>query len=173
MDQKMTDVLNILASGDNLSQRDIAKKTGISLGLVNLLIKKCAKKGLLKIERLNSRNIRYIVTPSGIKEMTKKTIDYVKKSYRAIQEIQGKVLEIGLKHKAQGKDIWLLKEKNDEVFELVSNTLKENDIDFNVVDNPVKIKSSNKGDRGTVLYHWDPDLEFKDKEIEIFNIVKC
>jgi DNA-binding MarR family transcriptional regulator len=41
MNKKMTDVLNILDQEDNPSQREIAKKTGFSLGLVNILIKKC------------------------------------------------------------------------------------------------------------------------------------
>src|SRR6056297_284108 len=157
MNEKITDVLNILDKEDKPSQREIAKKTGFSLGLVNILIKKCAKKGLVKIERLNSRNIKYILTPQGIKEQTKRTISYVKKSYQAIQQIQGKVKEIAEKHKKQGKDIWLLKEEDDEVFELVINTLNKIKVDFRIVKSLTEIKEAEKNSN-IVLYHWNPDL---------------
>ena len=40
MEQKITDILNILNSKDSPSQREIAKEAGISLGLVNTLLKK-------------------------------------------------------------------------------------------------------------------------------------
>ncbi|MFW6274035.1 MAG: winged helix-turn-helix transcriptional regulator, partial [Halanaerobium sp.] len=78
MDKKITDVLQILDKEDSPSQRQIAEETGFSLGLVNILIKKAVKKGFIKIEKLNSRNIKYILTPAGIKEKTDKTIDYIK-----------------------------------------------------------------------------------------------
>ena len=98
MDEKITDVITILDREDSPSQREIAKQTGFSVGLVNTLIKKCAKKGLVKIERLNSRNIKYILTPEGIKEKTQKTIDYIKRSYQAIQQLQNRVAELAFKH---------------------------------------------------------------------------
>jgi DNA-binding MarR family transcriptional regulator len=107
MDEKITDVLTILDREDSPSQREIAKQTGFSVGLVNTLIKKCAKKGLVKIERLNSRNIKYILTPEGIKEKTQKTIDYIKRSYQAIQQLQNRVTELALKHSSEGKEIYL------------------------------------------------------------------
>src|SRR6056297_2733433 len=127
MNEKITDVLNILDQEDNPSQREIAEKTGFSLGLVNILIKKCAKKGLLKIEKLNSRNIKYILTPEGIKEKTKKTINYVQRSYRAIQKMQIRVAELAGEYK--NRTIYVLNSDNDEITELVQDTLKRLDID--------------------------------------------
>lgn len=41
MDKKITDVLTILDRVDSSSQREIAKQTGFSVGLVNTLIKIC------------------------------------------------------------------------------------------------------------------------------------
>src|SRR6056297_1704699 len=140
MNEKITDVLNILDKEDKPSQREIAKKTGFSLGLVNILIKKCAKKGLLKIERLNSRNIKYILTPEGIKEKTKKTISYVQRSYRAIQQMQNKVAELAKKYK--NRTIYVLKSDNDEVTELVENTLKTAGIDYILVDSPEQVEEN-------------------------------
>jgi DNA-binding MarR family transcriptional regulator len=149
MDEKITDVLTILDREDSPSQREIAKQTGFSVGLVNTLIKKCAKKGLVKIERLNSRNIKYILTPEGIKEKTQKTIDYIKRSYQAIHQLQNRVTELALKHSAEGKKIYVYREKNDEIFELVTNKLNELCINYKIKNDINNIKGNE-----IVVYYW-------------------
>jgi len=45
-----SDILQIVADNPQISQRKIAEKTGVSLGQVNFLIKKCVKKGFIKLE---------------------------------------------------------------------------------------------------------------------------
>jgi DNA-binding MarR family transcriptional regulator len=156
MDEKITDVLTILDREDSPSQREIAKQTGFSVGLVNTLIKKCAKKGLVKIERLNSRNIKYILTPEGIKEKTQKTIDYIKRSYHAISELQTKVEDLANKHISEGRDIYIIKE-DDEIFSIVTDTLKIMGAEYEVINN---IKDMNEIE-GTpkVIFYWDPNIQ--------------
>ncbi|PTV93023.1 winged helix-turn-helix DNA-binding protein [Halanaerobium saccharolyticum] len=168
MDEKITDVLAILDREDSPSQREIAKQTGFSVGLVNTLIKKCAKKGLVKIERLNSRNIKYILTPEGIKEKTQKTIDYIKQSYQAIQQLQNRVTELALKHSAEGKKIYVYKTKSDEIFDLVINTLNGLNIKYEIIDNKEKLKKINN--KNKAIYYWDSEIELKD--IKKYNIIK-
>jgi len=155
MDEKITDVLTILDREDSPSQREIAKQTGFSVGLVNTLIKKCAKKGLVKIERLNSRNIKYILTSEGIKEKTQKTIDYIKRSYQAIKQLQNRVTELALKHSAEGKNIFIYKEDEDEIFELVTSTLKSLNIEYRILDKKNKL---NQMENNYIIYHWDSTL---------------
>lgn len=158
MEEKITDILNILNSKDSPSQREIAKEAGISLGLVNTLLKKCAKKGLIKIERLNSRNIKYILTPAGIKEKTKKTITYVKKSYQAIKEIEAEVLKLAAWAEKEDKYLYLYSdEKEDEILDLVSLVLRENNLEFEVFTAEEELANINKEE--SLLLHWDPDLK--------------
>ena len=77
MEHKEINILEVLHDGDEFSQRDIAKLTGMSLGMVNMLLNKCVKKGLVKIEHLNSRSVKYILTPKGIQEKSAKMIEYI------------------------------------------------------------------------------------------------
>jgi len=165
MDEKITDVLAILDREDSPSQREIAKQTGFSVGLVNTLIKKCAKKGLVKIERLNSRNIKYILTPEGIKEKTQKTIDYIKRSYQAIQQLQNRVSELALKHSSEGKHIYIYKE-DDEIFDLVTDTLDGLDIGYNIINNENNLKEINN--KNIIVYYWNTEL--RNEKIELTNI---
>jgi DNA-binding MarR family transcriptional regulator len=168
MDEKITDVLTILDREDSPSQREIAKQTGFSVGLVNTLIKKCAKKGLVKIERLNSRNIKYILTPEGIKEKTQKTIDYIKKSYQAIQQLQKRVTELALKHSAEGKKIYIYNEDEDEIFDLVTETLDSLDINYNIVNHKRSLEETLDN---SVLYYWNSGMNINNNE-DTYNILK-
>ncbi len=84
-------VLNHLHENAQTSQRQISKQTGLSLGAVNLTLKKMARKGLIKIEKLNTRTVRYILTPQGLKEKTSLTYNYVRNSYRQIIAINNAV----------------------------------------------------------------------------------
>jgi DNA-binding MarR family transcriptional regulator len=80
-------VLSALQNNERISQRAIAESTGISLGAVNILIKKMVRRGLIKIEQLNSRNMRYILTPQGIQEKARLTYAYICQSYRQLMKI--------------------------------------------------------------------------------------
>jgi DNA-binding MarR family transcriptional regulator len=167
MDEKITDVLTILDREDSPSQREIAKQTGFSVGLVNTLIKKCAKKGLVKIERLNSRNIKYILTPEGIKEKTQKTIDYIKRSYQAIQQLQNRVTELALKHSAEGKKIYIYKKDEDEIYNLVTETLNSLDVDYDVIYKKSKLKEMTDN---SVIYYWNSGLDIN--KDDTYNILE-
>ncbi|MFW6282156.1 MAG: winged helix-turn-helix transcriptional regulator [bacterium] len=171
MNEKITDILHILDKEDNPSQREIAKKTGISLGLVNTLIKKCAKQGLVQIDKLNSRNIKYVLTPAGIKKITKKTINYVERSYKAIQKIQREVKELASRHIQGEKEIHLLK-KEDEIYNLVKKTLDDIGVSYNIIDCIEKTNKLNKIKNDIVIYHWDPELETENDGLELINIFR-
>ena len=80
-------VLTYLQENEQTTQRKISKRTGLSLGAVNLLLKKMVRKGLIKIEKLNARTVRYILTPKGIQEKSSLTYRYIRNSYRQILKI--------------------------------------------------------------------------------------
>ena len=83
---KSQDYLNILRSlhkKESLSQREISKDLGISLGKVNYCLKHLRAKGLLKVKNFkqnpNKINYIYILTPKGIIEKTKLTVNFMKR----------------------------------------------------------------------------------------------
>ena len=71
-----------------ISQREIARRTGLSVGLINAVIRKLITTGYVKTARLNQRSIEYLLTPSGLAEKTLKSYQYVLatvKNYRLIR----------------------------------------------------------------------------------------
>lgn len=57
------------------------------MGTVNLLLRRMVRKGLLKMERINGRMLRYIITPKGMAEKAKLACHYLRQSYRQILTI--------------------------------------------------------------------------------------
>ena len=80
-------ILSHLTQENNTTQRSIAYHTGISVGGVNMLLKKMIKKGLIKVENINARSLRYILTPKGMKEKLELTYRFTRSSYQKIAKI--------------------------------------------------------------------------------------
>ncbi|MFA5370495.1 MAG: MarR family EPS-associated transcriptional regulator [Sideroxydans sp.] len=75
-------LLKTLEESPDLSQRDLAKKLGISLGKVNYCLNKLVEKGSLKINNFrNSDNklaYAYLLTPQGIESRARMTVEFLK-----------------------------------------------------------------------------------------------
>jgi len=76
-------VLNLLNSVDDgaQSQRRIAEDLGIALGLVNAYLKRCIKKGLVKVSQAPARRYAYYLTPQGFAEKSRLTVEYLSSSF--------------------------------------------------------------------------------------------
>ncbi|BDU51425.1 winged helix-turn-helix transcriptional regulator [Haliovirga abyssi] len=159
---KEIEILEVLEDNPTMTQREIAKRTSFSLGMVNSLIKKCVKTGLLKTEQMTPKTMKYILTPQGIKEKTKKTLRYIKKSYNEIIKLSNKINIII--ENSLDKNIYLLGEK-DEIFEIAKMTLDSKKVVYEHILNKEDIK---KGDVLVLL--WDIELE-NELENEFVNLI--
>jgi hypothetical protein len=77
-------MLGLLASierGRAQSQRHLAAELGIALGLVNAYLRRCVKKGLLKVGQAPARRYAYYLTPRGFSEKSRLTIEYLSHSF--------------------------------------------------------------------------------------------
>jgi len=64
------------------SQRDLARKLNISLGLVNSFMKRLAKKGYVKITTIPRKRVKYMLTPQGFAEKSRLTFEFIQYSFR-------------------------------------------------------------------------------------------
>ena len=76
-------VLGVLSSVEDgaTSQRRIASELGVALGLVNAYLKRCVKKGLVKVSAAPTRRYAYYLTPKGFAEKSRLTVDYLSSSF--------------------------------------------------------------------------------------------
>ncbi len=118
-------ILSHLQDNEITTQRKISKRTGLSLGAVNILLKKMVRKGLIKVEKLNTRTVRYILTPKGMKEKTRLTYNFVRSSYQQILNINAAVEELVAEHLSEGSaEQVVLYGPDDEVEQILKNTLR-------------------------------------------------
>ena len=60
-----------------ISQRELSHKFGIALGVTNACLKRMARKGWIRIRDLNPRKIGYFLTPKGMIEKGRLTLNLV------------------------------------------------------------------------------------------------
>mgnify|MGYP001426429932 FL=1 len=89
------EVLRKIKTKPEASQRELAEELGFSLGKLNYCLKALKFKGLVKIEnfRKNPKKINYIyvLTPKGIAEKTKLTINFMAKKMEEYEELKKEV----------------------------------------------------------------------------------
>jgi DNA-binding MarR family transcriptional regulator len=73
------------------SQRYLAGKLNISLGLVNSFLKRLAQKGLFKIKSIPKNRVKYILTPKGAAEKTRLTYKYIQYSFQFYKSARQKL----------------------------------------------------------------------------------
>ena len=77
------EILRKINKKPDASQRELAEDLGFSLGKLNYCLKALQKKGLLKLENFKKNpkkiNYFYVLTPKGITEKTKLTVNFMKK----------------------------------------------------------------------------------------------
>ena len=61
-------ILEHLGQQNTLSQRALARKVGVALGLTNSLLKKMIRRGWIKVRRLDAKRLAYLVTAEGMAE---------------------------------------------------------------------------------------------------------
>jgi len=118
------EILRVIEEKPYFSQRKIAEEIGISLGQVNFLIKKCVKKGFIKIEKQTAKSLRYNLTPKGMKEKAERTLQYIKISYDTVIKLTERIRSLSDFYQKQGKKIYIVGPE-DEVMEIVKLALKE------------------------------------------------
>jgi hypothetical protein len=75
-------ILNEIGEGRTLSQRSLARRLGIALGLTNLLVSRVIRKGWVRAVRVKPNRVRYLLTPTGIAEKTRMSRVYLQQSVR-------------------------------------------------------------------------------------------
>ena len=75
---------SISRSKSTIRQRDLAQIIGLSLGMTNSILKRLTNKGLLKIKKVNNRNIQYVVSPAGLEAIAHRSYRYFKRTLKNV-----------------------------------------------------------------------------------------
>lgn len=91
-------IMRILQANPNISQRQLAKELGISLGRTNFHLQALAKKGWMKMDRFCKSNNKtaylYQLTPKGLAEKAAITLNFLRRKEIEYQELTNEIEQL-------------------------------------------------------------------------------
>lgn len=92
-DQDNLNVLRTIYKRPKTSQREMAKVLGFSLGKLNYCLKALKNKGFIKIQNFKKqpnrmKYIQYVLTPKGLLERGKLTLNFMKRKLEEYDELK-------------------------------------------------------------------------------------
>jgi EPS-associated MarR family transcriptional regulator len=96
--QNQYQILKSLEKDPNYTQRQLSKDLDISLGNVNYCLKNLVEKGFVKIDNFrkskNKTQYSYLLTPKGIEEKAKLTIEFIKIKTQEYNRLENEIQDL-------------------------------------------------------------------------------
>ncbi|MFA6308355.1 MAG: winged helix-turn-helix transcriptional regulator [Clostridia bacterium] len=167
-------ILKYIAKDENVSQRQLAKYTDLSLGNLNLVLHRLATKGLITIEKINTRNLRYILTPQGIARNTKRTYNYIQSAVKLVLSINQELSLICRQYLSDGHTVYI-DGSNDEIQKIIKHVLNEQKLSkviwINCIDDIKDTHTKNGSSPLVILWEGEKEQAYKEQGIEYINLL--
>lgn len=98
----MVALLAAVSDSDQHTQRSLAGRLDVALGLANALLKRCVSKGLIKIQNAPARRYAYYLTPKGFAEKSRLVAEYLESSLNFFRHARGQYEELFVGLAARG-----------------------------------------------------------------------
>ncbi|MBN2812389.1 MAG: winged helix-turn-helix transcriptional regulator [Spirochaetales bacterium] len=79
---------------ESISQRDLSREVQLSLGMTNVILKRLAEKGLIRVRRVSSRTVTYVLTPEGLNELARRTWRSLKRTIKKVSDCRDQVQQL-------------------------------------------------------------------------------
>jgi EPS-associated MarR family transcriptional regulator len=97
-DEARYSLLRLLEANPTMSQRDVARRLGMSLGKVNFCVQALVKKGMLKATNFKNSQRKaaymYLLTPRGIEEKAQVTARFLQQKVRDYEDLRAEIARI-------------------------------------------------------------------------------
>ena len=80
------EILDSVQRNGQLSQRHLSRQLGVALGLANSYLKRCIRKGWVKVQQAPANRYLYYLTPTGFAEKSRLTAEYLSTSLSFYRE---------------------------------------------------------------------------------------
>ncbi|MDA7842763.1 MarR family EPS-associated transcriptional regulator [Methylophilaceae bacterium] len=91
-------VMDLIQKKPHITQRELGRKAGISLGSIHYCLKMLAEKGLVKVKNFNESpnksNYLYLLTPKGICHKSNLAITFLKRKKYEYKKLKKEIEEI-------------------------------------------------------------------------------
>jgi DNA-binding MarR family transcriptional regulator len=87
-------ILQAIENQNDVTQRHLANKLDVALGLANSYFKRCVRKGLIKVQQAPANRYLYYLTPKGFTEKSRLTASYLSSSFNFYRDTSQSLSEI-------------------------------------------------------------------------------
>lgn len=88
-------VMRLIQENSQLTQRDLARQLGISLGKANYCLKALVEKGFVKAENFQRSDHKlayaYLLTPAGIEEKARVTVAFLRRKMQEFESLKAEI----------------------------------------------------------------------------------
>jgi DNA-binding MarR family transcriptional regulator len=102
-DEIVLGVLDVVERDPSVTQRSVAGELGIALGLANAYLRRCVRKGLIKVSEVPRRRYAYYLTPQGFAEKSRLTATYLSDSFSFFRKARTQCAELFALAAARGQ----------------------------------------------------------------------
>ena len=120
-------LLEAVEEDSRVTQRSLANRLGIALGLTNIYLKRLVRKGYIKCVNVQSNRITYLITPRGIAEKARLTYEFMDYSLHLYGEVRQHLREMLVECAAADRRVAIF--GRGEAAELAYLSLKEFGLD--------------------------------------------
>lgn len=96
-------IANTLESRPLANQRELAKNAGMSVGLMNTILKRFAERGWIMLSNVNLRKLSYALTPAGIAELKSRSSKFARRTFELANVYNEKICALVSDAKSNGK----------------------------------------------------------------------
>lgn len=117
-------IMTEIMENENVTQRELSRKLGVSVSTVNVLMNKMIRKGIVKMTQVSQKQVFYMLTPEGMVEKANKTVRFLKIHYRAIYETKEKIKDV-FEKLAHEHDAIIVVMNDDDISEIMGIAIDE------------------------------------------------
>ena len=99
-DSLTLEILQVIENQNDVTQRHLADKLGVALGLANSYLKRCVLKGLVKVQQAPANRYLYYLTLKGFAEKSRLTADYLSTSFNFYRDASSSITQIYQQYEA-------------------------------------------------------------------------
>lgn len=90
----LLELLTVVDRDSSISQRTISRELGVALGLANAYLKRCIRKGWIKVQHVPRRRYLYYLTPQGFTEKARLSAEYLNSSFHFFRKTRAQLSEL-------------------------------------------------------------------------------
>ena len=88
------EILQVIENKKDVTQRHLASRLNVALGLTNSYLKRCVHKGLVKISQAPANRYFYYLTPKGFAEKSRLTAEYLSQGFQFFRLARNQMADI-------------------------------------------------------------------------------